>query len=145
MSSFTSQLKVAPLDDGESWVLLEPFTYHVGSYPSEIHYTVPKGFITDFASSPKFVWWLVPPWGKYGKASVVHDYLIRAKPAYPVSLTRKYVDDIFLEAMLVLKVPRWKAQLIYYAVRLGSWYSWNQTHLVESYLLSEKDFENYVS
>ncbi len=51
MSSFTSLLKVSPLPDGRNWKLLKKFTYHLGSKYSRHWIKVPKGFITDFAST----------------------------------------------------------------------------------------------
>lgn len=37
--------------------------------------TVPKGYITDFASSPQLLWPLFPPIGKFNRATVIHDFL----------------------------------------------------------------------
>jgi len=114
MSSFTTPLEVESLQETGKWKLTEPFEYVVGSIedPKDI-IKIPAGFITDFASTPRFLWSIFPPFGKYGKASVVHDFLY-SKYIY----SRKQCDEIFLEAMGVLKVPKWKKYLMYYAVRL---------------------------
>jgi hypothetical protein len=37
-------------------------------------FTVPVGFITDFASVPTVVQWLIPSYGKYTLAAIIHDY-----------------------------------------------------------------------
>ena len=119
MSSFTSELKVKPHPDGRHWELLEEFDYYLGSLESGMYIRVPKGFVTDFASVPRIFWWLFPPWGKYGKAAVVHDYLYHTR-----MFSRAVADAIFLEAMSVLKVPLWKRLIIYWSVRIGGWVPW---------------------
>lgn len=112
MSTFTTPLVVTPLDDGKNWYLLEKFEYHVGKYPSNDIVYVPKRFKTDFASVPRIFWYLFPPWGKYGKAAVVHDYLCRKKDR-----PSNEVHRIFYDAMLILDVPKWKAWTMWLAVR----------------------------
>lgn len=115
-SNFTSPLIVEHLGgaDWRLWKLVESFDYHVGTYPSEDVITVPAGFITDFASIPRFLWAIYPPTGRWGKAAVVHDYLYRTgvRP-------RLECDAIFLEAMTVLGVPYARRMAMYWAVRLG--------------------------
>ena len=93
--------------------LLEPFEYHVGSFPSEEVIRVPAGFVTDLASVPRFLWSILPPHGRYAKAAIVHDYLYD----YAIG-TRKRADDIFLEGMKVLGVPKWRRYVMYWAVRM---------------------------
>uniref|UniRef100_A0A6M3KK14 DUF1353 domain-containing protein n=1 Tax=viral metagenome TaxID=1070528 RepID=A0A6M3KK14_9ZZZZ len=119
MSSFTTPLIVTPMLDGRKWKLVEPFRYHVGTRRSKEVITVPVGFITDFASVPSIFWSLIPPTGKYGKATVVHDFLYQAK-----TRTRKEADAIFLEAMAVLGVKNWRKYPMYWAVRLFGWLAW---------------------
>lgn len=115
MSSFTTRLAVEPLENGRDWELLQPFEYHVGEIDSGVLICVPTGFVTDFASSPRALWWICPPTGKYGKAAVIHDYLYRT-PAY--ECTRKQADKIFVEAMAVLGVPRYRRSIMYRSLRM---------------------------
>ena len=112
MSTFKTELVLSPLSDGRRWRLVEPFEYHVGNYPSDNIVLVPRGYVTDFASIPRMFWHILPPWGKYGKAAVVHDYLcdIKDRPS-------SEVHRIFYEAMGVLGVPNWKRRVMYEAVR----------------------------
>ena len=119
MSSFTTPLIITIMPDGRRGKLFHQFTYHIGSRYSQDKITVPVGFVTDFASSPFFVWSFIPPWGRYSKAAVIHDYIYQTKIR-----TRKEADGIFLEAMLVLKVPKWKANLMYHGVRAFGWIPW---------------------
>jgi len=113
VSSFTSELIVSPLADGRRWILLRQFSYHVGSEYSKDVISVPRGFATDFASVPRIFWPLICPYGKQGKAAVIHDYLYQSGER-----PRKEADDIFREAMGVLGVSSWKKFLMYWAVRI---------------------------
>ncbi len=120
MSVFTTALIVSPLSDGKSWVLLENFKYHVGTIESDDIVEAKKGFATDFASVPRIFWFVIPKWGKYGNASVIHDWLYWEQGAR----SRKEADDIFLEAMGCLDVKKWKMYTMYYAVRWFGGIAW---------------------
>lgn len=132
MSSFTKPLLVSPVNNKE-WVLLEEFDYHVGKYPSDVVITVPRGFVTNFASVPRFLWSWLPPWGKYGKATIIHDWLYRHIPEK--RFTKKEADEIFYEAMLVLKVNKFTAKIMKFGVRFSP--SWKKPK--PGYLLSEEE------
>jgi hypothetical protein len=119
MSSFTSPLVVSPINSRD-WKLMRRFTYHVGSKYSRTYIRVPRGFVTDFASVPRIFWSLIPPWGRYGKAAVIHDYLYKENIG-----SRKSADDIFLEAMEVLKVSVLKRIIMYWAVRIFGYFAWH--------------------
>jgi len=84
--------------------------------------TVPSGFETDFASVPRLFWRIVPPWGRYSPAAVVHDFLYHTG-----MLRRSEADRIFLELMKRLSVPFWKRRMMYWAVRVGGWKAWNNS------------------
>ena len=115
MAGFLSPLKLEYLD-GREWRVDEPFEYHIGSPESGMVIRVRAGFKTDFASVPRLFWRIFPPTGTYGKAAVIHDHL------YRTALTsRAMADAIFLEAMGVLNVARWKRWAMYLAVR---WFGW---------------------
>ena len=110
MSQFTTPADLRLLDNYR-WQLLTGFEFHVGGFPSAEIITVPAGTITDLASVPRWLWAVFPPHGRYAKAAIVHDYL------YGLGLgTKAAADLIFLEAMEVLEVPRWRRQCMFYAV-----------------------------
>jgi len=110
---------VTPLDDGRHWRLVQPFDYHVGSLSSTEIIRVPAGFVTDFASVPRLLWYVIPPWGRYGKAAVVHDFCYTHR-----LYSRRRADRIFLEAMKALSVPLWKRIVMVVAVRIFGWWAW---------------------
>ena len=124
MSSFTSPLRVEAVD-ARSWRLLEEFGYYIGSKDSSEYVSVPAGYVTDFATIPQVFWSVIPPWGKYGKAAVIHDFLCSDKQYRRVTedgfegveCSRKQADDIFLEAMGVLGVDEVTKTMMYAAVR----------------------------
>ena len=121
MSSFTKPLIVTPMPDGKSWELVEPFEYYIDDpYGEKI--IVPEGFRTDFASIPRFAWSIIgTPWGKYGKAAVIHDWCY-----YKTLYTRKKCDKIFLEGMKTLGVGWLKRRTMWLAVRIGAGKIWRK-------------------
>jgi hypothetical protein len=126
VSSFETPLVVTPLDDGIRWEVLQPFQYKIGSIDSSEVIEVPIGFITDFASIPKLFWNVLSPWGVYGKAAVIHDWLYKNNGKVgKYTYTRKQCDQIFLEAMVVLKVGNFTRWLMYNAVRWFGQGTWN--------------------
>ena len=106
MSSYTDELDISPFNDKMTlWILKTPFTFVIGGLDGDEKVVVPKGFITDFATTKG----LLPAMGTYGKACVVHDYLcdfkkITRKDGSIRTCTRKEGDYIFLEAMGVSNV-----------------------------------------
>jgi hypothetical protein len=119
MSRFTEPLVVTPMSDGKTWIILSDFGYEVGAPGSGDVVSVPIGTYTDFASIPRPLWAIFPKWGKYGNAAVVHDWLYWDQPR-----SRREADDIFLEGMEILEVPKWKRRTIYYAVRWFGCFAW---------------------
>lgn len=117
MSGFFMPLDVRDCDDG-TWVTLSAFDYDIG-YVGGYTIQVPKGFVTDFASTPRAIWWLFPPMGPYRKAAVIHDWLYATQ-----EFAKVVADGIFLEAMEVLKVPYLTRYTVYMAVRMGGWFAW---------------------
>jgi len=120
MSRFTEILQVAPLPDGRNWVILKDFGYDVGEENSGETINVPIGFVTDFASVPRPLWWFAPKWGRCGNAAVIHDFCY-----WEQSYDRRKSDEIFREGMQVLKVGRIRTWLLYYAVRYFGCMAWN--------------------
>ena len=115
-ATFLTDLILSPIrleNSNDSYFrIVEPFVYR--SHTKVI--VVPENFVTDFASVPRMLWALIPPWGMYGKAAVVHDFLYESH-----QFSRKISDEIFLEAMEELNVPLWKRRAMYRAVRLFGW------------------------
>ena len=97
--------------------------------PIHIH----RGFRTDFASVPRVFWRMLPPWGRYTPAAVVHDFLYERAGACQLAdraglyiYTRKMADRLFRQYMAVLAVPQWKRAVMYRALRIGGWLAWRR-------------------
>jgi len=119
MSRFTESLVVTPLTDGKTWIILSDFGFAVGAEDSDDIVNVPIGTYTDFASIPRILWSVLPRWGKYGNAAVIHDWLY-----WEQARTRREADLILKEGMQVLEVRVWQQIAIYWAVRTFGWLAW---------------------
>lgn len=107
----TRPLALARRDD-ETWVLLEPLVYQ-GKRES---FTVPAGFVTDFASVPRVATWLVPRFGRYTLAAVLHDWLLEVAIGQGLVSSRD-ADGLFRRVMRELGVPPVRRWLMWTGVR----------------------------
>lgn len=104
----------------DHWVVTKGFTYELDHLGSNKKVHVPAGYLTDGASVPRMFWSLIPPWGEYGQAAILHDWLCENLCYYDytsgnkvkVSLTRKEVDKVFGEALEVLGVSTMKRKIM---------------------------------
>jgi hypothetical protein len=109
---FSGDSVAVQTSDGRTFRLLEPLVYSSPQHGSTT--TVPAGFESDGASTPSSVWSIVPPFGQYFRAAVLHDWLYRE-----TYLPREYCDSLFCEAMAELGVSALMRETIHAAVRLG--------------------------
>jgi hypothetical protein len=75
-----------------------------------------EGFQTDLVSSPRLLWFIIPPHGLASNAAVVHDYLSRS-----MLVRRKVCDDIFFELLKETTLPTWQCWAMYLFVRIFGW------------------------
>lgn len=134
--SFTTPLEgmlfVDHNDDKLKMEITSEFSYYthlVGG--SKFFINIPVGFITDFASIPKFLHWLLSPLGKHNKGDVVHDWcytVLREELMIDLKQcinetdvliaharfeeNRKLCDAIYREALDVLKVNKVKKEIL---------------------------------
>jgi len=80
---------------------------------------VPIRFVTDLASIP----WFVPikQSSDVSAPAILHDSLYCFQ-----KVDRLTADNLFLEAMEVNGVPKWKRTLFYYTLRAAGWWGWNR-------------------
>lgn len=108
---FVGEIDTRWLSDGRRMKLLSSYEF-IDS--RGIQWFAPAGWIIDGASIPRFFWRACDPFiGRYRNASVVHDVYCDTKerPSHAV-------HAMFHEAMLAGGCPRWKAWLMWQAVRL---------------------------
>jgi len=114
---FTNRLEISPRPDGETWELAHAFGFN-GGYGRTI--VVPPHFVTDLASIPRLFWNILPPFGKYTEAAVIHDWIYRTH-----MFTRPICDAILLQGMGICGVPVWQRWIIYLNVRVFGWFAWH--------------------
>ena len=114
MSSFTEDLLVKVLAEERNgqglFEVAQPFTFDIGFLGSGETVLVPAGFVTDFASIPRFARSLFPTSGKVAKAALLHDYMLL--------LNDPRAADAFAEALKVAGVGKVRRWLMVAAVRL---------------------------
>lgn len=97
--------------DGRNGKSLEPLVYVTLDGETLI---VPMGSGSDGASTPRFIWTIIPPFGVYWLAAFLHDWLYRYS-----KLPRWRCDQLLYEAMRSLGVEHAEAWAIYEGVHLG--------------------------
>lgn len=90
--------------------------------------TIPEGFVTNLASVPRWLWWLIPPHGESAAASALHDYMYFFLDYYrgvDDKRARAAVDATFLINLIMAPgIKQWQAWLMYQAVRWGGKKYW---------------------
>lgn len=116
--------------DPFKWILHDDLIYKFPDsfYINElkVKIVIPKGFVTDFASVPRFAWNIIPPYGEYKKEAVLHDYLY-ATGLFP----KKIADKLFLISMKEAGVSYWKRNSMYLSVKLFGGTAWSNHRLNE--------------
>lgn len=104
-------LSVTEVDnDAINWKLNAPLTY-VGR---DHTFIVGQDFETDFATVPRVFVWLIPRYGIYTKAAIVHDFLCQTAP-----VSRADADGIFRRMLRELGVPVIRRWMMWAGVRVG--------------------------
>jgi hypothetical protein len=129
-------LREAGPDAPSEWILVEPLVWRSRFEGHDIRLVIPagpgpgEGFETDLASVPRWLTWLVPRYGQYTRAAIVHDFLCQhsdndfgdqhcgACPAVPVLRLRDRsdADEVFRVIMRQLGVPWARRELMWSAV-----------------------------
>ncbi|PZA21404.1 hypothetical protein DMO24_10395 [Modestobacter versicolor] len=97
------------------WEVVEPLVYR-GRRDT---FVVPAGFRTDFASVPRLVVWLIPRFGRYTPAAVLHDWLVTTGLQTRVVSSRD-ADGLFRRVLRELGVPPVRRWLMWCGVRWGA-------------------------
>jgi len=113
--------------DGINWILKHKVSYRTAAGPVS---SVPKGFMFDYASIPRGLYWLYPPAGDgknlYGIASIFHDWLYAHRKIAGKPITRREADAIFYEIMRYVGCRRTLAWNMWFWVRVAGWRAWNR-------------------
>lgn len=102
---------------------------HIDGWPTPTtpEICIPKGFVSDGASVPRFFWRLLSPpiYPVTLAPSIVHDYLYLHGARY--GFTRLGVDRWYYFALRLNGYPLWKSILTYAALRLFGASHWSTT------------------
>jgi hypothetical protein len=111
--AFESDVVVKELGD-DIWELREPLRY-AGNNDM---FVVPTGFHTDFASVPRLFVWLLPKYGKYTRAAILHDFL--CDEARAGHIDRDDADGLFRRSMRELGVSFLRRWIMWAAVAVAT-------------------------
>ncbi len=104
-------------DASRPWRLMRDVVYETNDGELIV---APEAMLTDFASIPRWVWWLWPPYDPtYGKAAVIHDWLYQMAGQIPGrTYLRREANLIFMEAMESLGAGYFRRSTLFNAVEL---------------------------
>lgn len=97
------------------WELTQPLGYR----GKDDNWIVPAGFMTDFASVPAVVTWLIPTFGQYTLAAILHDWFCSVE-VRTGGISARDADGVFRRIMRELGVPPVRRWLIWTGVRWGA-------------------------
>jgi hypothetical protein len=116
---------LTPLDlqyvDGKTWLFIAPFAVDSDEAGRIV---VDAGESTDFNSTPRIVWNILPP-EEYGEAGALHDHLYRLGMLRGQPIDRGVADRVHREFLRFRKAPAWKVNAMYWGLRAFGWKVWN--------------------
>jgi hypothetical protein len=119
---------LSPFGDGTQWIVWEDIEFRVElNDKSTTTILVPRGFVTDLASTPPEIWSIYPPFGKYLSASILHDYLY-----WRQSCPRDEADKIFYQTMRDAGVDQATQSRFFMALKKKGGDAWKQNDLDRS-------------
>jgi hypothetical protein len=107
------------------WKIEEDWNYEMEG----IKYRVPRGFVFDGASVPKYFRSWLSPMGVLLIPGLVHDYAYKQAgmlldTSILVPLKQVEADTIFREVAIEVNGFKIINYIAYYALRLGGWWAW---------------------
>jgi hypothetical protein len=118
-----TQPVLMPFADMDNWIVYKdihwtPPPNAPANLPRAVR--VPDGFVSDLASIPSYLWWALPPTGRYGHAAILHDWLY-----WEQSCSRAVADRVFDVAMAELNVDPALRKSMWAAVRVAGGTYWD--------------------
>lgn len=114
---------LVPFADQDYWTLMKPIGWvpDESDGPNVVEVHVPKGFVTDLASVPSYLWPLLTKTGRYGNAAIYHDWLYADQPC-----SRLVADTVFDRALADSGVDDATRGLMWAAVRVFGGSGWSR-------------------
>jgi hypothetical protein len=119
-----------------TWILVEPLVYK----GADREFVIPAGYVTDFATVPKFMRWLFETYGPYTRAAIVHDWLITEMARWQLEVrnggakgwlppaTSRDTDGIFRRVMREEDTPLAERWVMWAAVRTAGLFNWRRAY-----------------
>lgn len=128
--SIIKKSRVMGSNKKNKYILLEPLAVELSN--GEV-IVIPKGFIWDLSSVPRFLWALFPPDGDFEIGALIHDFLYikRKETKFKTFNTRKFADkEMLIWSMKVsgtdkISLRNFDNYMRYYVVRLFGGLVWN--------------------
>ena len=105
-------------------------THEGNTHPT--YYKIPKGFVFDGASVPKFARSWLSPMGVLLSGGLVHDWIYKyeslnlgGKKGHTAKMTQKEADALFRDICIDVNGFKVINYLAYYALRVGGFMAWN--------------------
>ena len=116
------------------WQIEKTWKFHIthegNTHPT--YYQIPKGFVFDGASVPKFARSWLSPMGVLLSGGLVHDYVYKfevlrlgGKKGSTEKKSQKWADELFRDICIDVNGFKVINYLAYYALRLGGFMAWN--------------------
>jgi hypothetical protein len=120
---------LVPFADQDMWWLYQPVGWMpaVADGREAVRVDVPKGFVTDLASVPSYLWSILNRIGRYGNAAIYHDWLY-----WQQGCTRAQADHVFDRTMFDMGVDDVTRKTIWISVRLFGERYWRENTQAKS-------------
>jgi hypothetical protein len=82
---------------------------------------VPEGFVSDGASVPRWFWRMLPPFGLYLRAAILHDWLYRSGWC-----SKREADRLLWIIAKRDGTPLWQRLLIRTGLAIGGGFTWRK-------------------
>lgn len=117
---------ISELRGADHWITTEDYVYWLHGAYTQYFVPVPKDYITDGASVPSALNWILPKIGEYTAAAICHDYLCTTGIMYAgslkdnvaINLTAQEVDDIFFSNLRYCGMGWARLQLVKAGIKL---------------------------
>lgn len=109
-----------------TWEVVEDWIFSIDGE----RYKIPKGFVFDGASIPKYFWNWLSPIGVLLMPGLIHDYLyanealMKVHGSHGHKKTQKECDEIFRDSAIAINGFHIINHIAYYALRLFGWVAW---------------------
>ena len=117
------------------WEITSDFLFTIDN----TSYVIPKGFVFDGASVPKFFRSWLSPMGVLLVGGLVHDYAYKyetlrlsGKPKALTKKNQKWCDQLFRDINIHVNGFKIINNGAYYALRLGGWLAWRKHRKVNA-------------